>query len=391
MFSTAQGCDSIVTLHLTINETEYSEWSATQYPPFEWNNTIYMESGDYVQTLVSQHGCDSIVTLHLTILNTITNEISATACDVYVWNGVSYTTTGDYTQEFVTPIGCDSIVTLHLTVNYTVSSEFEVEACRFYNWNGVVYDVAGDYTQFFTSQQGCDSIVTMHLSFVDQYVTEVDTTVCGSYFWNGKEYNVSGVYKQEMLSVNGCDSVVILTLTVNPYPDEIPAIHGSQSVYVATNLITGVYSYSIDPVANADYYEWDLSGVAWVADTTGRKCILTVTTPGEGKLVIRAWNDCGFTEQFILINAGFFDVGEQEETPSQVVLYPNPTPNKAYVEADDIIRVRLYTMKGQFMQEIPGNHSNRVELYVRNLPPAIYMVEVLTPQGVTNLKLDVHR
>lgn len=191
--------------------------------------------------------------------------------------------------------------------------------------------------------------------------------------------------------MNGCDSVVTLTLTVNPYPNEIPAIQGPGSVYVATNLIMGVYSYTIDPVPNADYYEWDLSGVDWAADTTGRKCTLTFTRPGEGKLVVRAWNDCGFTEQFIIINAGFFDIGEQEETPSQVVLYPNPTSTKAFVEADEIIRVRLYSLKGQFMQEIPGNHSDRVELYVRNLPPAIYMVEVLTPQGVTNLKLDVHR
>ena len=108
-----------------------------------------------------------------------------------------------------------------------------------------------------------------------------------------------------------------------------------------------------------------------------------------GKLYIRAWNDCGYTEQVIVINAGFYDVDQNDE--SVISLYPNPTSSKAFVEADEIIRVRMYTMTGQFMREIPGNHSDRVEIYVWDLPPAVYMLEVLTPQGVANLKLDVHR
>jgi hypothetical protein len=208
---------------------------------------------------------------------------------------------------------------------------------------------------------------------------------------NDIEYTSSGIFEQDLVSLNGCDSIVIVNLTVNPYPAEISAINGQETVFVVTNLMTGTYTYTIDPVEYADYYEWEITGAGedWVVETGETMCKLVVTTPGMATLTVRAWNGCGYTEQSIIINAGFFDVDQNEE--SQIALYPNPTSNYAYVEADEIIRVRLFTLTGQFLQEIPGNHSNRVQLNVWNLPAAVYMVEVLTPQGVANLKLDVHR
>ncbi|MBQ9471185.1 MAG: leucine-rich repeat protein [Bacteroidales bacterium] len=51
--------------------TPYShEFSATASDSYEWNGQEYTQSGDYVANLKSAEGCDSIVTLHLTIVNT---------------------------------------------------------------------------------------------------------------------------------------------------------------------------------------------------------------------------------------------------------------------------------------------------------------------------------
>ena len=79
-------------------------------------------AGNYNHTLQTQYGCDSVVTLHLTI-NPVTesdfyvndNEV----CDSYPWAGEEFTTSGDYTRTFTTEQGCDSIVTLHLQLEYT--------------------------------------------------------------------------------------------------------------------------------------------------------------------------------------------------------------------------------------------------------------------------------
>ena len=48
---------------------------------------------DY-DTLTNAVGCDSVVTLNLTIHNSIATNDSAVACDNYTWNGNVYDTSG---------------------------------------------------------------------------------------------------------------------------------------------------------------------------------------------------------------------------------------------------------------------------------------------------------
>ena len=58
----------MVTLHLTIFNDETSDFTiVTEDSCYTWNGTEYCASGDYTQTLQTVHGCDSVVTLHLTI------------------------------------------------------------------------------------------------------------------------------------------------------------------------------------------------------------------------------------------------------------------------------------------------------------------------------------
>ena len=64
------------------------------------------------------NGCDSIVTLNLTILNSSSAIDSIVACDSYTWiNGVTYFSSNSTTTDtLVNAEGCDSIVTLNLTI-----------------------------------------------------------------------------------------------------------------------------------------------------------------------------------------------------------------------------------------------------------------------------------
>lgn len=106
-----------------------SVFSATTCDAFTWNGQTYTQSGTYTQTFLAANGCDSIVTLNLTVGQPMTSTSSATACGSYVWNGQTYTQSGTYTQTFQTANGCDSVVTLNLTVNQSslpVLSEVQV-------------------------------------------------------------------------------------------------------------------------------------------------------------------------------------------------------------------------------------------------------------------------
>lgn len=190
---------------------------------YQWNDSLYQQSGNYVQHFQNVHGCDSAVTLHLTIHQPATSTFSATACSSYTWNGQTYTQSGDYVQHFQTVHGCDSAVTLHLTILQTVSERIEANACDCFSWNAETYTESGDYTQQFTSFEGCDSVVTLHLTISPTTFVKIEDVAC-----EGKPYRRYGFdvpaeqtvgrdslrLEKLVQSSAGCDSTVTLRLTI---------------------------------------------------------------------------------------------------------------------------------------------------------------------------------
>lgn len=66
-----EGCGSPLTLWLTIKPVKTSTFSAVVYESYTWNGITYYESGSYTQTFTAANGCDSVVTLELTIAGKI--------------------------------------------------------------------------------------------------------------------------------------------------------------------------------------------------------------------------------------------------------------------------------------------------------------------------------
>jgi hypothetical protein len=57
----------VVTLHLTVNNSTTGDTTATACNSFSWYGTTYTVSGTPTHTFATAAGCDSVVTLHLTI------------------------------------------------------------------------------------------------------------------------------------------------------------------------------------------------------------------------------------------------------------------------------------------------------------------------------------
>ena len=75
------------------------------------------EVGEIVRTqTLSAAGCESEITLFLTVVPHDIVYLEQTATDSLVWNGVTYTEDGTYTQYFNNQYGCDSTVILTLTL-----------------------------------------------------------------------------------------------------------------------------------------------------------------------------------------------------------------------------------------------------------------------------------
>lgn len=219
---TPQGVDSIVMLHLTVNPTQTGDDYKTVCPnalPYTWQGMTFYAAGTQTMTLQSSLGCDSIVTLHLSVSDNIATEFWQQVCDSYTWNGTTYNVSGDYTQTFTSSHGCDSIVTLHLTISDDIHTDIVREACESYLWNGTTYNASGDYTQTFTSVQGCDSIVTLHLTIYHAQTGDDYMSICDNelpFLWQGVVFTAAGTRTVTLQTAHGCDSIVTLHLTVYP-------------------------------------------------------------------------------------------------------------------------------------------------------------------------------
>jgi hypothetical protein len=76
----------------------------------------------FTNSYIAANGCDSVVTLDLTINNSSTLTVQVTECDSFIWDGVSYDTTGIYSNNYTAANGCDSTVNLDLTINQVFTS-----------------------------------------------------------------------------------------------------------------------------------------------------------------------------------------------------------------------------------------------------------------------------
>ncbi|MBK6285915.1 MAG: hypothetical protein IPF54_27415 [Draconibacterium sp.] len=81
---------------------------------YKWiDGKTYTESNNSAtHTLLNSAGCDSIITLDLTILNSSTGTDIQTICDSFTWiDGKTYTESNNSaTHTLLNSAGCDSIV-----------------------------------------------------------------------------------------------------------------------------------------------------------------------------------------------------------------------------------------------------------------------------------------
>jgi hypothetical protein len=220
--TSVNGCDSIVTLSLNVNPTFNTELSANicQGQVYNENGFNVSEAGVYTQTLTSANACDSIVTLTLNVNPTFNTEFTATICegDTYTENNFNESETGVYTQNLQTINGCDSVITLTLNVLPIFDTTINATICEgeTYNENDFNVSEAGTYTQNFQTTNGC-CIVTLTLNVNPSYNIVIDTVLNEGdvYTENGFNESEIGTYVQYFQTIEGCDSIITLNILSN--------------------------------------------------------------------------------------------------------------------------------------------------------------------------------
>ena len=181
--SLVTGCDSITTLVLTVRDALRTTLSevACFGEPYTFGERILEESGTYVDTLRTDAGCDSIVTLNLTVRE----EIPPTHIYGYVCPDETYTDehfegvparVEPYELTVTTDWGaCDSLLVLHLTEldDDTVYTEYRIDEDELpFTYHGKTYNVGktGAHVQTLevTSQSGnCSAVLVATLIIGD--------------------------------------------------------------------------------------------------------------------------------------------------------------------------------------------------------------------------------
>ena len=249
------GCDSTTVLHLVVDSNTHSYVSQSIIEnnlPFVWNGVTF-DSTDFnfqlsvfsstkSDTLVNSKGCDSIVTMTLTVFENVGNTVDSTICQSQlplVWNGITFDSADFDSQSSVfnssksatltAHTGADSIVLMNVTIiptAYANVHEHVNESMLPYVYHHHTYNgpATGD-TLHITSLAGCDSIVTFSLSVG----YSLDSTICQSQLplsWNGVTFDstdfnpLSSLFtstKTDTLTAHtGADSIVAMTLSVIP-------------------------------------------------------------------------------------------------------------------------------------------------------------------------------
>lgn len=269
LISNTTGCDSIVTLNLSVNPTSsiIEELTICQSElPYLWNGITFTNSGSQIASLSATNGCDSIVTLNLTVISEFTGLETHTGCigdgySIYV-NGTIYDEANPTGTETLTAVaGCDSIVSINLIFNSVLLGTDVQSACDSYTWiDGNTYNSSNnDAMWVIPSMSGCDSILTLDLTITNSNSGTDIKSACDTYTWiDGNTYTTSNNNATWVLTnIEGCDSLVTLDLTINDSPTLIDFSNGGtycegESVLSITAEVSGVPDFTLDYTLNGN-------------------------------------------------------------------------------------------------------------------------------------------
>jgi len=154
---------------------------------YTWLNGITYTANVYgpTFTVFNANGCDSLVTLDLTILNSATGTDTRTECNAYTWiDGNTYNASNNSATFNIVggaANGCDSLVTLDLTILNSATGTDTRTECNAYTWiDGNTYNASNNSATFNIvggAANGCDSLVTLDLTINN--VSDLTTTVSG--------------------------------------------------------------------------------------------------------------------------------------------------------------------------------------------------------------------
>ncbi|MFM7729717.1 MAG: hypothetical protein ACKO6L_01620, partial [Flavobacteriales bacterium] len=263
------GCDSTVTLNLSVNPSSQSSQTVTiiEGESFTLPDGVSVSAtGVYSTIIANSLGCDSTITTNLIVLtgNTVTQNVSICVGDAYLLpDGVLVNSAGLYTSVIPASNGADSTIITLLSLNPTSQFEIYADLCSGDSYtlpNGQSVTTDGDYTMTDLSAFGCDSITIYHVAFYPSTTVFLSESICSGQSYtlpDGVSVNTSGTYTVTLLNEAGCDSLITIQLAVLPQSSALVSVTiCAQDSYTLPDGISvseqGTYTSVIPNAAGCD-------------------------------------------------------------------------------------------------------------------------------------------
>ena len=252
---------------------------------YNFNGRELTTSGQYRDTIRNANGCDSVMILHLNVLKKYYNIINRTIYegDTVIFRGETYSAAGVYPVRLTSSFGCDSIIELRLAVNRLFDDSISVCANALpYIWHGKLIYESGIYRDTVLGMDNKESVIGIKINVLPTSRKEeaIQFSMCegDSYKFGDRMLTQQGIYYDTLTAANGCDSIVMLSLTVLPtnYYSEVRRIFEGDSVLFngVWYKESGVYEYrQTNANGCTDTYQMILSVLkSFYTDTTAVIC-----------------------------------------------------------------------------------------------------------------------
>lgn len=265
-FTSQYGCDSTVTLHLTVQTAKTVRTERVTIckgqPAFNWDGhgqefQNLTEHGFYYDTTYYATGCPKeFYTLRISVGDSTIAHLDRRICDGDSINffGEWMKKSGTYRGVTENTMQCDSIIYMHLSVMpplQEVVKDTVICDGKPFQWRGQTVDKNGQYTDTLVSDLKCNSVAyLLNVQFLASSTATIDTTLCfGEAITIGdKVFDEAGTYTHTIANSAGCDSIITLRLDYLPEPKRIAAFicEGSKYTFHGTDYAkTGQYYFSL--------------------------------------------------------------------------------------------------------------------------------------------------
>ncbi|MCX6209796.1 MAG: SBBP repeat-containing protein, partial [Bacteroidetes bacterium] len=218
---------------------------------YTFNGASLTTAGAYKDTFVNAAGCDSIVTLNLSIYaaSTSTNNLSICSSQLpFSWNGLTFNAAGTQTAHLTNATGCDSAATLTLAIDNTICFNWATKFSGKYDDRGLAMatDASSniitvgnfvDTTNFYGTNGNAVTLNTPNGIRTNGYIAKHDKD--GNLLWVKNIYS-SSVSMAKKLILDASNNIYVCgifsgTVDLDPSPStyNLTIAGGSYSTYIA--------------------------------------------------------------------------------------------------------------------------------------------------------------